>query len=74
MKESLSSEQAYLAMFAFLESHVQRGASDELLALLGSLSLAADGAPADPAVASDWNRAVQAAVAGKVNAHIRLSR
>lgn len=74
MERSLTPHQAYLAMFAFLEQYSHRGSGEEILSLLGSLSLLADGHSADPAIASDWNRAVELVLAGKVNASMRLSK
>jgi hypothetical protein len=55
---SLSVQQAYLCMFEFLRQHYERGPTDEIGGLLGSLSLLADGASADPALMSDWLDAV----------------
>lgn len=61
-------------MFAFLKAYYDRGQSDEIGGLLGSLSLLQDGSPADPAYLSDWNAAVEAALSGRVDATLRLSR
>ena len=69
----LTSEQAYLAMYAFLASYFERGKSDEIGGLLGSLSLLPAGVPADAAVVSDWAEAVQLALSGAVDAYMRLS-
>jgi hypothetical protein len=69
----LTSQQAFLAMFSFLEAHYQRTKADGVGALLGSMSLLQDGRPADPAVAGDWQVAVQAAIAGSVEASMRLT-
>ena len=68
----LTSKQAYLAMFAFLEAHYQRSKADDVGALLGSMSLLADGTPADPAIEGDWSVAVQSALSGAVNANMEL--
>jgi hypothetical protein len=68
----LSPEQAYLAMFAFLQNYWERGRSDDIAALLGSMSLLADGTPADQALATDWKDAVRVAVAGRVDANLGL--
>lgn len=59
----LTSQQAYLAMFAFLEKEFRLTGSDEIGGLLGGMSLLADGAPADPVVAEQWDSAVQHALA-----------
>lgn len=56
----ITSRQAYLAMFEFLRRYQERGPTDELGAMLGSLSLLADGNSADPAMISDWNDSVVA--------------
>lgn len=70
----LSPQQAFLAMYSFLDAHYQRSKAGEVGALLGSMSLLKDGRPADPAVASDWAAAVQAAVSGRVEAAMRLTK
>ena len=70
----LTSEQAYLAMFTFLDAHYQRAKSDDIGALLGSMSFLPDGIPADPAVAEDWRAAVQAATDRSVDATLRLTK
>ena len=64
----LTDKQAYLAMFAFLEEEYRLSHSDEIGALLGSLSLLADGSPADPAVRKQWSDAVCLALSGNVDA------
>jgi hypothetical protein len=69
---SLSEHEAYLAMYAFLSSYNERGRSDEVGALLGSLSLLSNGSPADPALALDWQQACRAVRAGKVDAQMKL--
>ena len=70
----LTSKQAYLAMYSFLDAHYQRTKADDVGALLGSMSFHPDGVPADPAVAQDWRAAVQAAVAGAVDPNLRLAK
>ena len=62
----LTSQQAYMAMYAFLEAEYELSKSDEIGALLGALSLGNDGLPADPAVKGQWERAVLAAASGNV--------
>lgn len=59
-------QQAYLAMFAFLESQFQSTESGDIGALLGALSLMSDGSPADPAHQREWAAAIEAALAGRV--------
>jgi hypothetical protein len=68
----LTEQQAYLAMFAFLEAQYRSTGSDDLGALLGSLSLLPDGSPADPAFNSEWSASVEAALAGRVSAGLSL--
>ena len=60
----MTNQQAYAAMFRFLEQLYQHTKSDELGGILGSLSVLADGSPADPAVLRDWNDAVEYAMRG----------
>lgn len=67
----LTKQQAYLAMFAFLERQYLLGA-EELGSLLGSLALLPDGSPADPAHAAEWSAAVQQALSGQVFAELNL--
>ena len=70
----LTPAQAYLAMFYFLEGHYERSMADDVGALLGSMSLLPDGSPADPGFAEDWRLAVEAALAGKRDAAMRLTK
>ena len=70
----LTPEQAYLAMFSFLSGHYQRSKADDVGALLGSMSLLPDGRPADPALVEDWRVAVEAALSGKVDASMQLTK
>ncbi len=53
---------AYRIMFRFLEDRYSRLPSDVLGTILSDLSLGiwADGAPGDPAVIAEWERAVAA--------------
>jgi len=70
-ENQLTQGQAYLAMFAFLDKQFSLGC-DELGGILGSMSLLADGSPADPAFVHDWQEAVSAALLGNVNAQLSL--
>lgn len=56
--ESLTIEEAYAAMFEFLRQYYASTGADEVGALLGGLSLLADGQPADPGLIQDWRTAV----------------
>ena len=67
----LTQHQAYLAMHAFLDAQYRMGWTD-LPALLGSMSLLPDGSPADPAMQSDWLKAVEAAIRGTASARLEL--
>ena len=70
----LTSQQAFLAMYSFLEAHYHRSKADDIGALLGSLSLSPSGRSADPTVEGDWENAVRAAVSGSVDAAMRLTK
>ena len=70
---SLTSQQAYLAMFAFLEEEWKLTGSGEIGGLLGGMSLLSDGGPADPAVKEQWDLAVQRALAGEVDVDMKLT-
>ena len=59
-------------MFAFLKAHYEREPSDDIGAILGSLSLLQDGRPADPACAKDWEEAVVATLGGAADANLRF--
>ena len=73
MPDRLTSREAYLAMFGFLEDLYQRTQSDELGALLGGMSLLEDGGTADPAIWSDWEDALENVREGKVDPKLKLS-
>ena len=61
-KHLLSPEQAYNAMFVFIDRYyVRTGRSPELGALLGDLQMNRDGLPMDPASWGDWLAAIQEA-------------
>lgn len=57
----LTSSEAYLAMFKFLEGYYERTSADGVGALLGDLQLTEDGKPFDSAVIGDWQIAVRKA-------------
>ncbi len=67
---TLTEQQAYLAMFRFLENIYAATQSDDIGGLLGSMSLLADGRPADAALNSDWAAAVRAVLDGQVDARM----
>lgn len=55
----LTSDEALAAMHRFLEMYWERGSSEEIAMLLGSLSIQPDGKCADPALWNDWMQCVQ---------------
>lgn len=69
---NLSTKDAYLAMFAFLEHRYDMTKSDDLGALLGSMALLKDGGTADSAIWADWLEAVDKASSGRVGADLEL--
>lgn len=73
--EKLTSHEAYLAMFAFLEELARRDGSDsELNRFLSAMSFLPDGGTADGAMWHDWLKAVQRARSGEVDARLILSK
>ena len=71
---NLTEQQAYLAMFAFLEAEYRLTSSDEIGALLGSMSLLPDGSPADPAVKEQWTEALATALGDRVDATLTFTK
>ena len=71
-KSNLTEEQAFLAMYSFLDEYYQMIKSDDVGALLGSMSLLNDGGTVDPAIKSAWKTAVKRALDGKINAQLGL--
>lgn len=64
-EKKLSIEQAYRAMYYFLEHEYELTKSDELGGMLGSLSWQiwkGNSGPADPAAWQDWQDAVRKAL------------
>jgi hypothetical protein len=61
----MTEEQAYRAMFFYLDAYFERTPNAELGSVLGDLQLLADGSPADPAVTKDWKQAVRKATKAK---------
>jgi len=54
----MTSREAYLAMYAFLDAYYRRGKFEETAVLLGALAILPDGSPANPAFKKDWDLAV----------------
>jgi hypothetical protein len=63
-KPTLTEKQAYIAMFNFLDQYYERGKSDEIAGLLGSMSFTKSGIPADRAYLDDWKKTVEFALNG----------
>jgi len=59
----ITEEQAYAAMYHFLDQYYQQTKSDDVGALLGSMSLL-NGEPVDSAISGDWEDAIEFALAG----------
>lgn len=57
--ELLSIEEAYRAMYLYLERLYYLTNSDDLGGFLGSMTLLSDGKTIDPAVWEDWLKSVQ---------------
>ena len=55
----MTEDQAYSAMFSFLDDYYSRNKSADLGQLLGELQLADDGKPFDPVVANERKLAVR---------------
>ncbi len=70
--KNLSEHEAYAAMFAFLEHRYRLTGSDELGALLGSMSLLPGGNTADPAIWEDWLNAIRKAESHSVKVEMEL--
>ena len=73
MGKSLDNKTAYVAMYEFLVGYYERTKSDDVGALLGGMSLLADGDTADPAMWSDWLECVSNAKHGKADISLKLS-
>jgi hypothetical protein len=69
-KIKLNLQEAYVAMYKFLEHEYEMTGSDEIGGMLGSMSLLEDGGTADPAAWSDWIQADENAIGG--NEDIKL--
>ncbi len=58
MAEQITLEEAFKAMFVFLDRYYDRGGGGELADVLSDIQLMSDGKPADPAQWKDWIDAV----------------
>jgi hypothetical protein len=73
MEKVLSKKDAYLAMFSFLEGYYRRTGANEVGSLLSGMCLMGDGMPMDQAYWFEWERAIESALNGTVDAEVRLS-
>ncbi len=58
----MTKNQAYRAMFLFLDERFSRLPSEGWGQLLGEMTPLQDGRPADPAIIAEWDRAVEIAL------------
>ncbi len=70
--EQLSAEQAYKAMFLFLDKYYQDTKSDDVGSLLGGMALLADGTPADSAYAEEWQECIAHVLNGEAEDTVKL--
>jgi hypothetical protein len=70
--KQLTVEEAYAAMFAFLENLYTLNQSEELGAMLGSMSLLPNGTPADAAIWDEWLVAVEKSMSRSVRVNMEL--
>ena len=71
---SLTTKEAFLAAFAFIEDRYKIIRSDDLANMLSDMSLLSDYETADPAVWHEWCEAVEKAKSGEVDARVKLRR
>jgi len=69
----LTLQEAYAAMYKYLEHEYEMTGSDEIGGMLGSMSLLEDGSTADPAVWSDWMQAVEKILSGDDNIKLHIT-
>lgn len=58
-KSFLTFDEAYDAMFAYLDEYYNRTKSDDIGSLLSGMQLLKDGCSADPAAMHDWKESVK---------------
>lgn len=72
MKDTITIETAYKAMYLYLENLHDMTGSQDLAGFLGSMSTMADGRPIDEAVWEDWLDAVEKAKSNPdINLHLK---
>jgi len=74
MKDQLDIRTAYAAMYEFLIGYYERTKSDDVGALLGSMSLLEDGGTADPAIWQDWLESIEKAKGQVVDQSLGLKK
>jgi hypothetical protein len=62
MQETLTVNQAFIAMTEFLKGQYKRTKSDDIGALLGDIRMIGDAQTADPAAWADWLKCVEITV------------
>lgn len=70
----LPEKQAYTAMFAFSQNRYRLNESDDLAALLGSMSLLPGAGTADPSIWQDWLNAINLAEPDAVQVEMKLNK
>ncbi|MBI1423281.1 MAG: hypothetical protein GC149_07435 [Gammaproteobacteria bacterium] len=68
----LTKQEAYQAMYSFLESVYEMNKSDDIASLLGAMSMLHDGKTADPAIWQDWENSIKKVKTGSVDVSLRL--
>ncbi len=72
MDQTMTTMEAYEAMYDYIEGVYARTQSDTIGALLGSMSTMSDGKPVDAAIWGDWEMSVAKAKCGKVKTRLEL--
>ncbi len=73
-KTKLTLQEAYAAMYKFLEHEYEMTGSDEIGGMLSSMSFLDDGGTADPAVWSDWIQAAEKVISGDDDIKLHITR
>ncbi len=72
-RSKLTIDEAYAAMYRFLEHEYEMTGSDEIGGLLSSLSLLKEGGTADPAMWNDWIQAVNKVLNGDNDIELKIT-
>ncbi len=70
----ITTDQAYAAMYAFLERFNETYRSDDISNLLHGLSTHSDGCPMDAAHTIDWTECIEKARKGEIDTKIRMTK